>query len=479
MASITRFRACDHLLNLNAFRSSFKKNGMPSAFWFHTTPQKFVVELKMPSLSPTMTSGTIVNWHKKEGDTVNPGDVLCEIQTDKAVMAFETEEEGTLAKIFVGDDSHDVQVGSLIALLAEPGEDWKSTTCSDTSKVTSEKANNPPKPNCDVSSLEHQDKKNSKRAMTLGPAVRNLLERYGLSPIAILGSGPRGLLLKGDVLHYIQKENLKPVPIVSPTAESKISLKAIGTEPKKSDLSKGTMKKIQNLTHEQEYQDLELSNMRRTIAKRLTASKTGIPHAYSTINCKVDTVMNLRKKFKNEGIKFSVNDIIIKAVATALDLCPEANVIWQGNELVQPTNVDISVAVATKSGLITPIVTDVLGRGVLEIGDIVRDLAERARVGKLQLHEFQGGSFTISNLGMYGISEFSAIINPPQCAILAVGGSRLELGDDGKPTTVMSATLSYDGEAISPLAAATFMSTLQGLLESPQSLLLGHRSLPE
>ncbi|KAK4025102.1 hypothetical protein OUZ56_010605 [Daphnia magna] len=478
MASITRFRACDHLLNLNIFRSSFKKNGMLNALWFHTTPRRLVVELKMPSLSPTMTSGTIVNWHKKEGDTVNPGDVLCEIQTDKAVMAFETEEEGTLAKIFIGNDSHDVQVGSLIALLAEPGEDWKNATCSDTPKVASEKPKNPPKPNCEVSSSEHQDKRNSKRAMTLGPAVRNLLERYGLSPIAILGSGPRGLLLKGDVLHHIQKENLKPVPISS-AAEPKISSKAIVTEPQKSDLQKGTTKKIQNLTHEQEYQDLELSSMRRTIAKRLTASKTGIPHAYSTINCKVDTVMNLRQKFKNEGIKFSINDIIIKAVATALDLCPEANVIWQGDQLVQPTNVDISVAVATNSGLITPIVTDVLGRGVLEIGDMVRDLAERARGGKLQLHEFQGGSFTISNLGMYGVSEFSAIINPPQCAILAVGGSRLELGDDGKPAMVMSATLSYDGEAISPVAAATFMSTLQRLLESPQSLLLGHRSLPE
>ncbi|EFX90186.1 hypothetical protein DAPPUDRAFT_299977 [Daphnia pulex] len=473
MASFTRIRACDYLFHLNVFRSSFKKNGNLRILGFHSSAPKHVIELKMPSLSPTMTSGTIVNWHKKEGETVSPGDVLCEIQTDKAVMAFETEEEGVLAKIYVGDDSSDVQVGSLIALLAESGEDWKNVKSSETPKISSE-VTQKSEESKNVIAASHQPEGNSKKSMIMGPAVRGLLQRYGLSPNNILVSGPRGLLLKGDVLQHIQKENLKPVPI-SPVAKPIISSKTVVTEPK---TAKPATVKVQNLTHEQEYQDLELSSMRRTIAKRLTASKTGIAHAYNTVSCKVDSVINLRQKFKNEGIKFSINDIVIKAVATALDLCPDVNVIWKGDQLIKPATVDISVAVATNSGLITPIVTDVLGRGVLEIGDVVRDLADRARIGKLQLHEFQGGSFTISNLGMYGISEFSAIINPPQCAILAVGGSRLELGDDGKPMTVMSATLSYDEEAISPVAAATFMSTLRSLLESPQSLLLGHRSLP-
>jgi len=233
------------------------------------------------------------------------------------------------------------------------------------------------------------------------------------------------------------------------------------------------LKKVQNVDNEQEYQDIDLTSMRRTIAKRLTQSKTGIAHAYNTIDCKMDSLMAFRKECKADGVKLSVNDFIIKAVGTALGLCPGVNVIWQGEELIQSSSIDVSVAVATSSGLITPIVTDVPGRGLQDIGAAVRDLADRARIGKLKLHEFQGGCFTISNLGMYGISEFSAIINPPQCGILAVGGSRLVVGNDGKPVTVMSATLSYDEEAVSSVDAAKFMSTLQSLLESPKSLLLG------
>jgi len=251
------------------------------------------------------------------------------------------------------------------------------------------------------------------------------------------------------------------------------SLPDTGKAPVTDKTTKTVVKKVQNVDNEQEYQDIDLTSMRRTIAKRLTQSKTGIAHAYNTIDCKMDSLMAFRKECKADGVKLSVNDFIIKAVGTALGLCPGVNVIWQGEELIQSSSIDVSVAVATSSGLITPIVTDVPGRGLQDIGAAVRDLADRARIGKLKLHEFQGGCFTISNLGMYGISEFSAIINPPQCGILAVGGSRLVVGNDGKPVTVMSATLSYDEEAVSSVDAAKFMSTLQSLLESPKSLLLG------
>jgi len=421
----------------------------------------------MPSLSPTMADGTIIGWQKKVGESINPGDVLCEIQTDKAVMSFETEEEGTLAKIYLGDDSKDVKVGTLIALIAEPGEDWKVV-----SKMEPSSFNKEPEevsntvapeatPTAEIHGIRHKT--------LIGPAVRGLLERYGLSPSKIPASGPHGLLLKGDVLSHIKEKNLQPISLVlppppSPTTADKAS--DAGSKPK------APARKVQNFDNEQEYQDIELTSMRRTIAKRLTQSKTGIAHAYSTVDCKMDSLMKFRKTLIADGIKLSVNDFIIKAVGKALNSCPNVNVVWNGEELVQLSSIDISVAVATDSGLITPIVTDVTRRGLQDINDTVRDLANRARQGKLKLHEFQGGCFTISNLGMYGIGEFSAIINPPQCGILAIGGSRLAVGNDSKPMTLMSATLSYDEEAVSSVDAAKFMSTLQSLLESPTSLLL-------
>lgn len=422
-----------------------------------------------------MSEGTIVKWEKKEGDAVNAGDILCEIQTDKAVVALETEEEGTLAKIYLGDDSHDIKVGALIALIAESGEDWKSVK---SEGAVASAAHSSPAPvatsqvqpsdlasTSEFSSIRHA----TKRPTMFGPAVRSLLEQYGITATDVTASGPQGLLLKGDVLNHIKAANLLPKTL---TAHPPPSAEVPKPEtPRKPSKAPHQNTKVQS--EDQEFQDLELSSMRRTIAKRLTESKTGIPHAYSSIDCKMDSLLALRKQFKVDGIKLSINDVIVKAVGTALQLCPEVNVVWKGDELVQPSSVDVSVAVATENGLITPIVTDVPGRGLKDIGDQVRDLANRARLGKLKLNEFQGGSFTISNLGMYGINEFSAIINPPQCGILAVGGSRLKLGENGRPVTVMNATLSYDEGAVSSVAAAQFMSTLQNLLESPQSLLLG------
>nr|CAG4634897.1 EOG090X08YX [Alona affinis] len=259
-----------------------------------------------------------------------------------------------------------------------------------------------------------------------------------------------------------------PPKIGSPAAKPVGSVET--SIPRKSSDVKPGKKVLSSPIGDQEYMDLDLSNMRRTIAKRLTQSKSEIPHAYNTVSCNMDSVLKLRKKMKIEGIDFSINDVIIKAVATALSLCPEVNVVWKGDELVQPNSIDVSVAVATTSGLITPIVTDVPLRGLQDIGKTVRDLAERARIGKLQLHEFQGGSFTRQPPD----NEYNDLCLLDSFTTVAITESTLfQIGEDGKPTMLMTATLSYDGGAISAVAAATFMTTLRNLLESPQNLILG------
>jgi len=213
--------------------------------------------------------------------------------------------------------------------------------------------------------------------------------------------------------------------------------------------------------------------MRKTIAKRLTESKTNIPHAYGSFECDIDSVLSFRKQLKASGISASVNDFVIKAVALALTQCPLVNCLYINDQVVSAGSVDISVAVATDSGLITPIVKSAAQKGIDEISNEVKQLALKARQGKLQLHEFQGGSFTISNLGMFGITEFSAIINPPQCGILAVGGGISVIDIHGKPVTKMTATLSYDARAISESAASDFLETIQQLLQNPASILIG------
>uniref|UniRef100_A0A8D8TP10 Dihydrolipoamide acetyltransferase component of pyruvate dehydrogenase complex n=1 Tax=Cacopsylla melanoneura TaxID=428564 RepID=A0A8D8TP10_9HEMI len=422
-------------------------------------------EIKMPSLSPTMSEGTIVKWLKKEGDAVAPGDVLCEIQTDKAVMSFETEEEGILAKILVPADSL-VQVGKLIALMVAEGEDWKDVAIpgsgpvqsapapaakpvpapSTTSPAPAAPAHHPPKP--------HE----------YGPAVHRLLEQYQISSKDVTPSGRNSKLLKLDVLKFIDQNKLQPLPprpvplpVVSKPAAA-VSTSSLPPPPPSKPRSG--------------YTDIEVSSMRRTIAKRLTESKTQIPHMYSSVESSMDKTMALRAQLKSAGVNVSVNDFVIKAVALALRQCPLVNCLYTKDEVVSHPTIDISVAVATDNGLITPIVKNADDKAVDAISAEVRELANKARQNKLQLHEFQGGSFTISNLGMFGISEFSAIINPPQCAILAVGGGQPFIDIHGNPVSRMTAQLSYDARAISETAAAEFLQVFKLYLENPAALVL-------
>ncbi|XP_014681973.1 PREDICTED: pyruvate dehydrogenase protein X component, mitochondrial-like [Priapulus caudatus] len=434
----------------------------------HMTPVALGVaptKLNMPALSPTMTEGTILKWLKKEGDTIEPGDVLCEIQTDKAVVSFDTEEEGVLAKIIVPDNTPNISIGTLIALMVEEGEDWKDVEVLRACNFL-------------LHAVQTGQTLQTVRTVKIGPSVLRLLTEYGLSPTDLRPTGPHGILIKGDVLKHIAEKGLKPLPsekLSVPTAASQAppptptpvapppvappavapSLVAAPPRPAPSD---------------GDFVDIPNTNMRSVIAKRLTQSKQTIPHVYTSMDCQLAGVMKLRRDFAADKVKISVNDIIIKAVAVALHSVPEANVIWNDatQSAQQASQADVSVAVATDSGLITPIVKDAGSLGLLEISSQVKDLAARAKEGKLQLQEFQGGTFTISNLGMYGISHFTAVINPPQCCILAVGGSRATVdADSGAPAAAMTVTLSSDARAVDDATAARFLDAFREVVENP------------
>ncbi|XP_045137032.1 pyruvate dehydrogenase protein X component, mitochondrial-like isoform X2 [Portunus trituberculatus] len=452
-----------HLTRLRGVQAARHTQG--HAALLHTTPALDVegIPIKMPSLSPTMLEGTIVQWAKKEGDPIQPGDVLCDIQTDKAVVAMDIEEEGTLAKILLPDDSKDIKVGTVIALMVAEGEDWK-----DVEMPSTEETGSTP-----TSPTEETPRKAAEAEAghgNFGPSVRLLLEQYGLREGDVPHGGPHGILVKGDVLRLIKERNLTPkAPESVPPPEAPQPAAATATAAP----SQPPLPPAPSTVAGDGYTDVEVTNMRRTIAKRLTQSKSGIAHSYATMECCMDSLLELRKQYKADGVNVSVNDLIIKAVAVALTRCPEMNCVWQGDQLKTGGPVDVSIAVATPAGLITPIVRGADTRGLEDIAATVRDLATRAKANKLKLDEFQGGTFTISNLGMFGIREFSAIINPPQCGILAVGGSRLVPDESGVPVTLMASQLSYDRGAVDDLVAAEFLSVLKSILENPNSILLG------
>lgn len=422
--------------------------------------------IMMPSLSPTMTEGTIVKWHKKEGDTISPGDLLCDIQTDKAVVSMDTEEEGILAKIIKPENSKDIQIGVLIAVMVEEGDDWKNAEIPADVGATPSGDAATPAPAPTQTTSQSSGSSPAESSSVIGPSVRKLLEEFNIKPGEVTASGPHRNLIKGDVLKYIKTKNLSKIEL--PPAASPVSSPS---QPASSTYTTSVLPPIEG----EEYIDIPNTGMRKTIAKRLTESKTTIPHSYVTIDCNMGNVGKLRKQLAGDGIKVSFNDFIIKASAIALQRVPQVNSVWQGDSVKLSTTVDISVAVATDQGLITPIVQSAAYLSVDDISSKVKDLAARAREGKLKLEEFQGGSFTISNLGMFGISEFSAVINPPQTAILAVGGSRLVLGEEGKPETNMTVTLSYDSRVIDESEASQFLEVFQEIMENPRLTVVGSR----
>ncbi|XP_056454905.1 pyruvate dehydrogenase protein X component, mitochondrial [Gadus chalcogrammus] len=459
---------------------------LPHARTFHRCPALLGVaplKVEMPALSPTMEEGTIVKWLKKEGEEVAAGDALCEIETDKAVVTMESSDDGVLAKILMEEGSRGVPLGTLIALMVEEGEDWKQVevpppTAPPAAPAAAVAASvaPPPAPAQPPPALPPAVHTISSALLRLSPAARNILDTHGLDPRLATPTGPRGLITKEDVLNLLKgtPSSGAAVPVAAPTAPAAppAYTPATGLRPNIPPLSipgkpgaPGT------------FTDLPASNIRRIIAQRLTESKTTIPHAYASVDCDMEAVMKLRKDLAKEQVKVSVNDFVIKAAAVTLKEMPEVNVTWSGDGPLALDSIHISIAVATEKGLITPIIRDAADMGVQEISATAKALAQRARDGKLKPEEYQGGSFSISNLGMFGISGFSAVINPPQACILAVGGSRAELRPSADQQTLrtqqlMTVTLSSDGRLVDDALASRFLEKLRANLEKPQRMAL-------
>jgi pyruvate dehydrogenase E2 component (dihydrolipoamide acetyltransferase) len=425
------------------------------------------IEILMPALSPTMTEGNLAKWLKQEGDAVAAGDVIAEIETDKATMEVEAVDEGTLGKILVGEGTEGVAVNAPIALLLEDGED-ASTLEAATSSASSPKpqpAKTEAVPEAPAASpapvqpapqpMSNSDVKADR--IFASPLAKRMAANEGLDLGEIEGSGPHGRIVKADIERALKEGTGKAKAPVVGAAERAPSV----------PMPEGV-----------DVEEIPLTNMRKVIAKRLTEAKQTIPHFYLTVDCELDALLALRKQLNSRedaDYKLSVNDFVIKAAALSLKKVPMANVSFAGDKLLQYKTIDISVAVAIPDGLITPIVKNADKKGLGQISEEMKDLAARAKDGKLKPEEFQGGSFSISNLGMFGVKEFSAVINPPQACILAVGaGVQQPVIKDGEvvAATVMSCTLSVDHRAVDGALGAQVLQAFKGYIQEPLSMLL-------
>lgn len=427
--------------------------------------------LDMPALSPTMNQGNIVKWRKKEGDKIEVGDILCDIETDKATLEYESLEEGFLAKILAPEGSKDVAVGQPIAITVEDENDIEAVR-------TSSSGNNVVKEEKSV----HHDATTEGRTQTTGfnrisPAAKVLITEHGLDASSIPASGPRGTLLKGDVLAALKSGK-------GSTNSSSIR-KAAPSPPQANQQATPTKSLGLKSDGQQQdaYEDLPNSQIRKVIAARLLESKQSTPHLYLCTDVILDPLLSFRKELKEKyDVKVSVNDIVIKVIATALRNVPEANAYWDDGkgEVVLCDSVDISVAVATEKGLMTPIIRNADQKSISSISAEIKELAGKARAGKLKPNEFQGGTFSISNLGMFPVDRFCAIINPPQAGIIAVGrGNKLVepvVGADGieKAAVVnkMSLTLSADHRVFDGKVGGAFFSALSSNFSDIKKLLL-------
>ncbi|MGB7407421.1 MAG: pyruvate dehydrogenase complex dihydrolipoamide acetyltransferase [Pontixanthobacter sp.] len=445
--------------------------------------------IKMPALSPTMEEGTLAKWLVKEGDSVSSGDIMAEIETDKATMEFEAVDEGTIASIMVDEGTEGVQVGTVIAMLAEEGEsveDAKAAAPEPTSQNDDSKAQGgseaAAKTTSEASSTDlHENTKDEAASDVPQPSqhsappkqIRNSSKRIIASPLArriaangdidlanIRGSGPNGRIVKADV------ENAEP-------ASAKPADLTKEDDARNTSSAQSAELPDFDIPHEDE----KLGNVRKVIARRLTEAKQTIPHIYLTVDIQLDALLDLRKQLNEaldaQDIKLSVNDLLIKALAKALQQVPQCNVSYGGNILRKYSRADVSVAVAAPSGLITPIVKDAGGKAVSQISTEMKSLASKARDGKLQPQEYQGGTASLSNLGMFGTKQFDAVINPPQAMILAVGaGEKRPYVLDGELSvaTIMTATGSFDHRAIDGVDGAKLMEAFKMSVENPLAL---------
>ncbi len=441
--------------------------------------------IKMPALSPTMEEGTLARWLVKPGDQVAAGDIMAEIETDKATMEFEAVDEGTIASIEVAEGTEGVKVGTVIAMLAMEGEDpakVKAPAPAEEAKAEAEPQAEPapapvqPEPAAAESTAKEAkadggastspaERSTASKAdgdrIKASPLARRIAEGKGIDLSTIAGSGPNGRIVKADLENAAVAAPARPQPAEDQAAPG--PAKAVTAA---SDL-------------DAPYEATKLNNVRKVIARRLTEAKQTIPHIYLTVDVRLDALLKLRSELnaslEADGVKLSVNDLLIKALARALQRVPACNVSFQGGELYSYTRQDISVAVAAPSGLITPIIRDAGRKGLAEISSEMKALAGKAKDGKLQPQEYQGGTASLSNLGMFGTKQFDAVINPPQAMILAVGaGEQRPWVIDGAlgVATVMSATGSFDHRAIDGADGAQLMEAFKQLCEAPMGLVV-------
>ncbi|MCG3266394.1 pyruvate dehydrogenase complex dihydrolipoamide acetyltransferase [Yoonia sp. I 8.24] len=424
-------------------------------------------EILMPALSPTMEEGTLAKWHVKEGDTVSSGDIMAEIETDKATMEFEAVDEGVMGKILIAEGTEGVKVNDVIAVLLEDGE-----SADDISATPAASPAAPAPVSADAAPIAvaapapAAPAKDGNRIFAT-PLARRIAADKGLDLAAIAGSGPHGRIVKADV------ENATAAPkAAAPAAKADApAAAAIATGPSTDVVLKTYA--------DRPFEEVKLDGMRKTIAARLTEAKQSVPHFYLRRDIQLDALLKFRsqlnKQLEPRGVKLSVNDFIIKACALALQQVPEANAVWAGDRTLKFEKSDVAVAVAIDGGLFTPVLQDADSKSLSALSAQMKDLATRARDRKLAPHEYQGGSFAISNLGMFGIDNFDAIINPPHSAILAVGAGVKKpiVGADGELTvgTVMSCTLSVDHRVIDGVLGANLLNAIKDNLENPMTML--------
>ncbi|MGP0094566.1 MAG: pyruvate dehydrogenase complex dihydrolipoamide acetyltransferase [Xanthobacteraceae bacterium] len=447
------------------------------------------INILMPALSPTMEKGNLAKWLKKEGDPVKVGDVIAEIETDKATMEVEAIDDGVLAKIVVPEGTADVPVNNVIAVLAGEGEQQKARlpdggrnggpVATQPAPVTQEAAEQAPKPPGGPSALAPEGVRTTAAARTNGPGTsrifasplaRRLAKEAGLDLQRIEGSGPHGRIIARDIEQARSGEGLRAAPTAPSVAPT---LPAAPTVPALAD------DKIRALYPEGSYELVPHDSIRKIIAQRLVQSKLTIPHFYLTIDCDIGKLLTAREEINSAapkdhdgkpGWKLSVNDFVIKALALALQRVPDANVTWTEGGMLKHKHSDVGVAVAIKGGLITPVIRSAETKPLSVISNEMKDFAARARARKLKPEEYQGGSTAVSNLGMYGIKDFAAVINPPHATILAVGaGEERAVVRKGKieVATIMSVTLSSDHRAVDGALGAELVGAFKALIESP------------
>ncbi|MGC9270342.1 pyruvate dehydrogenase complex dihydrolipoamide acetyltransferase [Acidiphilium sp.] len=429
----------------------------------------------MPALSPTMTEGTLSKWLKQEGDIIKSGDVIAEIETDKATMEVEAVDEGVLGKILVAAGTEGVAVNAPIAVLVDAGEAVPSAAPASAPAVEmhapkpAPEAPPAPAPREAPKPNGHYEADRGERLFA-SPLARRMAQQAGLDLASIAGSGPNGRIVKADIDAARGKA----------PAASQPQATAVAAPPAPQAAAPPVLAKPAEITAP--HDAIPHSSMRKIIAKRLQAAKQTIPHFYLNMDVELDALLKLRADLNGQSpkegpgaFKLSVNDLIIKACALALRRVPDANASFTDEAMIRYHDVDISVAVAIPDGLITPIIRKADQKGLAAISNEMKDLAARAKTGKLKPEEFQGGSFSISNLGMFGITSFSAIINPPQGAILAIGAGEkrpVVRGSELAVATVMTVTLSCDHRVVDGAIGATFLGAFKAIVETPLSLML-------